>query len=332
MKINELTYCPSLLTVGYATYSPKAVEMLFGGEIVSPYIDFSIGKKFSYEIKLSDIKQLSVSGVQEKYAAVVENGKIRLALKDEQGGYILKPPPSGHLAYVSQLPANEHLTMQIANQIYGIETAQNGICIDQKGQAVYIVKRFDVYDGGKYQQEDFASILMRTTDSKGEFKYNGTYSDIAQAIKRIIPDYETALDSFFKLLVFNYIFANGDAHLKNFSILIINGEPHLAPAYDLINTSLHINDDDFALKGGFDEKFEKSETYQKTGHPCKTDFYNFAISIGVNDEKAKDIIAQFEHFAPETFTLIDRSFITNQAVKRQYKRIIEHRRRRFVRQ
>ena len=52
------------------------------------------------------------------------------------------------------------------------------------------------------------------------------------------------MERFFELVVFNYIYANGDAHLKNFS-LILNGQDYrLAPAYDLLNTSLHVNGDD----------------------------------------------------------------------------------------
>ncbi|WP_439424492.1 HipA domain-containing protein [Segatella copri] len=40
-------------------------------------------------------------------------------------------------------------------------------------------------------------------------------------------------ERFFKLVVFNYIYGNGDDHLKNFSIMRIGEHYQLAPAYDL---------------------------------------------------------------------------------------------------
>ncbi|MBE0673442.1 MAG: HipA domain-containing protein, partial [Bacteroidales bacterium] len=63
----------------------------------------------------------------------------------------------------------------------------------------------------------------------------------------------------FRLLIFNYLFSNGDAHFKNFSVLETEfGDFRLAPAYDLLNSRLHINDTDFALdKGLLPEKDRK---------------------------------------------------------------------------
>ena len=56
---------------------------------------------------------------------------------------------------------------------------------------------------------------------------------------------------FFDLVVFNFLVCNGDAHLKNFSVLETeSGDFRLAPAYDLINTKLHVDDRIFALDRG----------------------------------------------------------------------------------
>lgn len=40
-------------------------------------------------------------------------------------------------------PANEHLTMQLAAQVYGIETAANTVCFFKDGEMAYLTKRFD---------------------------------------------------------------------------------------------------------------------------------------------------------------------------------------------
>ncbi|MDQ0477310.1 HipA domain-containing protein [Chryseobacterium sp. MDT2-18] len=55
----------------------------------------------------------------------------------------------------------------------------------------------------------------------------------------------------FILILFNYLFSNGDAHLKNFSLIETEqGDFKLSPAYDLLNTKIHIEDADFALSDG----------------------------------------------------------------------------------
>jgi serine/threonine-protein kinase HipA len=47
------------------------------------------------------------------------------------------------------------------------------------------------------------------------------------------------------------LFSNGDAHFKNFSLIETKmGDLKLSPAYDLINTSIHINDSVLALEDG----------------------------------------------------------------------------------
>ena len=56
------------------------------------------------------------------------------------------------------------------------------------------------------------------------------------------------IEKYFSLVVFNFLFSNGDAHLKNYSLLESSiGDYLLSPAYDLINTKLHVDDSDFAL-------------------------------------------------------------------------------------
>ncbi len=50
---------------------------------------------------------------------------------------------------------------------------------------------------------------------------------------------------------FNYLICNGDAHYKNVSIIeTVFGDFKLSPAYNLLNSRMHINDRDFALSEG----------------------------------------------------------------------------------
>lgn len=147
----------------------------------------------------------------------MEDGNLKLYEKN--GQYILKPiPPAKQLINLDDAPENEHLTMQIADQLFNINTAANALIRFKDGQPAYITRRFDVKpDGSKYMQEDFAQLTNRTKYTHGEtFKYDGSYEEIGLLIKRFVPAAAPALEKFFQLVVFNYVISNGDAHLKNF--------------------------------------------------------------------------------------------------------------------
>ena len=331
--MKTLTVCPATLQPGFDTYCPAARKSLFDGKAVSPILDFDFEKDFETPTARENMNNISISGAQEKYSAVVEQGHIRLSYPGEQATHILKPAPLNYsLSTRKQIPANEHLTMQIAAHVYGIQTAANALCFTHKGQAVYITRRFDVKpDNTKFPMEDFASILGITEQgADSNFKYDGNYAMIANAIRRFVPAWMIEVERFFKLVLFNYLYANEDAHLKNFSLTNRNGEYSLAPAYDLINTRIHLENSDLALRGGLAPDIEPSEALVKTGHLCHMDFERFAQRIGLPEKRAEKMMNLFMDIHPEAYALVDRSFL-NDKMKRNYKRIIEQRRQWFLR-
>ena len=333
MKVIEV--CPSTLMPGFSGYSPRAIKMLFDGVVVSPIIDIDFESERDQQEVMANMNNMSISGAQEKFSAVIDNGSIRLSHEGEQAGYILKPAPFNlSLSTRKQIPANEHLTMQIAAQVYGIRTAVNGLCFSRSGQPVYVTKRFDVTGGMKdCSQEDFAAVLQMTEEGgDSNFKYHGSYSQIADAIRKIIPAWMPQMEQFFRMVVFNYLFANEDAHMKNFSLLNRGGEYFLAPAYDLINTCVHIQSgSDLGLSDGLSPDIEKSNVYDMTGHPCRLDFERFADRIGLPMKRADMVLDMFMEIPQETYALIDRSFL-NDKMKRAYKRVIEERKMRCIRE
>lgn len=323
----DIKNCPSLLTEGFDTYSPKAIRLLFDGKKVSHRLDFNIDEFRSSGDIVDAMHRISVSGVQEKFPAIIENGKIRISLDKERSTYILKPAPWDRtLQARMQIPLNEHLTMQIASQVYGIQTAANGLCFTKDGQAVYITKRFNVLlDGSKLLMEDFAAVFGRNEQADGtHFKYSGCYEDIAIAIRKNVSAWMVDMERFFELVVFNYIYANDDDHLKNFALIQQGLDYRLAPAYDLLNTSLHIQGDDFGLDGGLSPEIEKSDVYDNTGHPCRIDFERFGERIGLMKSRIKRVLDKYMLLPEKTSTLVEHSFL-NDKMKRYYLRIVNER-------
>lgn len=324
--------CPGTLAPGFNTYSPTCLKRMFDGHHVSHMVDFTYDAD-SKEIARS-VNRISVSGVQEKLSAVRKNGKIILTPEGEHGRFIIKPASGDRLLrFRQQIPANEHLTMQIARQVFGINTAECAMLFFADGEPAYITRRFDYDDEGrKLLQEDFATLAGKTSETDGsDFKYTGSYVEAAQLIKKYIPAWMPEMTRFFTLVVFNYMFGNGDAHLKNFSIRETPfGDHILSPAYDLMNTSLHIDDGDFALKGGLIPKTMYSDVYDRSGHPCQDDFRTFAQLIGVHPQKCEQVIKSFSTQHLDVERLIARSYL-DEKLKRMYHRSYTERLHRFLR-
>ncbi len=184
------TYCPGTLAEGHSTYSHLCLKKVFGGRHVSHILPYNRPENDErvVELFMENRKRISISGVQQKLSLIQEKNKLRLTEKEEQGTHILKPIPEG-LKNVSEVPANEHLTMQIARQVFGINTAENALIFFKDGTPAYITKRFDVVSvEQKLGMEDFASLAGKTKDSDGEnFKYNYSYEKIGQLIHQYIP-------------------------------------------------------------------------------------------------------------------------------------------------
>ena len=330
----EIKNCPSLLLDGFNIYSPKAAKVLFGGAKVNPVLNFDIDEFRNAGEIAEAMHRISVSGVQEKFPAIIKSGEIRIAGDDERSTHILKPAPwDKTLRDRKLIPANEHLTMQIASQVYGIHTAANGLCFTSKGQPVYITRRFDILpDSSKLPMEDFASLIGKNEQATGlHFKYNGSYEDIAKAIRANVAAWMVDMERFFELVVFNYIYANGDAHLKNFSLILNRQDYRLAPAYDLLNTSLHVNGDDLGLDGGLSPDIEKSNVFDRTGHPCCLDFERFGNKIGLVKRRMDKILNKYTSLPDGAIKLIAQSFLPDKA-KRNYTRIVNERITRFIRE
>ncbi|MDR0509561.1 MAG: HipA domain-containing protein [Rikenellaceae bacterium] len=330
--MTTLDRCPSTLASGYDGYSPVALKRLFDKQTVShilPYGSIESDREDNARF-VENQKRISLSGVQEKYSMVVRDGRLQLKRDDEQGTHILKPKLT-QFSNRDFSAANEHLTMQIAAQVFGIETAANALCFFGNGEAAYITRRFDIApDGSKLRKEDFASLAGLTSENGGkEYKYDKlSYEDIAALIRQYVPAWRVEMLKYFRLTVFNFLFCNGDAHLKNFSLLeTSDGDFRLSPAYDLINTRLHGDDLIFALDKGLFR--EKGMGVGPMGLVTGNSFLEWGKRIGLPENTVR---RELEHFCisyPELERLVAASFLSDN-LKAEYIRMYCGRRDSFL--
>lgn len=188
----------------------------------------------------------ALSGVQPKVLATIEN-KATLKIDD----YIVKSWGENY----KELALNEYYCMKII-KLANIEVPEFYISDDEK---LFIIKRFDKVEDSYIGFEDMCVLMGKQRDDK----YEGSYEQIVKTIKTFVSSQnkKSSLLEFFKMIYLNYRLKNGDAHLKNFG-LIYEGIDNikLAPAYDVVSTTVYIKNDIPALlllgsKKWWDKKF-----------------------------------------------------------------------------
>ena len=190
--------------------------------------------EYSYAAQLKEVRKrsdkMSIQGVQPKLSAVLKLKDSSFALVDRGGRFILKPNP---LAY-EEVPANEALTMRMAAEA-GIEVPAHGLLRAKDASWVYFVKRYDrVGRTGKVHVEDFAQLSGATRETK----YDSSLEQVVQLVEQFCTFPAIEKPKLAKRLLFCFLTGNEDMHLKNFSVWMQDGVVSLTPAYDLLNSTL----------------------------------------------------------------------------------------------
>jgi len=303
-------------------FSSAALKLLTGGNRKFPH-RIPFGRADISTVQLERVEHMSISGVQDKISMKLERGVLLPV--DSKGEYILKPVPSLTIPqFAGDVPANENLTMQIAAQVFDISTAANACLYLADGSMAYITRRFDYRDGVKIPQEDFCQISNRSPDLNGKnYKYDGSYEELGRLLKSCCKAHIVELEKLFKLITFNYVFSNGDAHLKNFSLHESPyGDYVLTPAYDLICTSLHFPFESRMALEMFDD-FE-SKTFNDNGFYGREDFLMLAEMYKIQPRRACRILYNYTVNKSAVLNLIGRSFLSENA-KSDYTKRFEDR-------
>jgi len=201
----------------------------------------------------------SLSGVLMKFSMFEKNGEFFITKSKNIGNWIIKIPSTRF----QHVPFNEYACMQFAKSA-GIDVPEirliklsniKGIpdILMPDERFAYAIKRFDRDQKKRIHSEDFAQIY----DFYPAQKYKGTnYETMARTIYNVFPDAINDIQEFAARLVVNIMIGNGDAHLKNWSIIYPDAiHPHLSPAYDIVFTRAYIeNDDSIALNLGKEKK------------------------------------------------------------------------------
>ena len=304
-------------------YSPRAMRQLAGGRLKFPHrLRFKRADVTSYRRETAP--RMSISGVQDKISLKLVSGELEPT--DQGGQYILKPIPSSDIPRLqADVPANEHLTMQIAAQVFGLETAVNACIRFADDELAYLTKRFDRRpDGTKIAQEDFCQLSNRSEETSGRnYKYDASYEETGRILKQFCAAYPVEIEKLFLQIVFNYALSNGDAHLKNFSLRASAfGDYVLAPAYDLICTSIHFPNEARTALDLFDEL--ETDSFRENGFYRRIDFEQLGAIFGMKPDRIHRYLDLVPTRAERVHALVDQSLLTDEA-RRDYKAAFDDR-------
>ncbi|GAB2197412.1 type II toxin-antitoxin system HipA family toxin [Sessilibacter sp. MAH4] len=197
--------------------------------------------------RISPENKFSLAGVQMKFSMKEQDGRYNLTKDNILGDWIVKTPSTKH----KDVPLNEYTAMKLA-ELVGVDIPEIKLVelnkLDNLPQInlpneklAFAIKRFDRENNTRIHMEDFAQVLVKYPHEK----YNAAnYEQIGRIIYEYSGNGLADAQQFARRLLVNILLANGDAHLKNWSLIYSDKiTPRLSPAYDILTTNVYINNE-----------------------------------------------------------------------------------------
>ena len=308
--MSKCLFCYQTLNEGEIDFHPKCSKKIFG-TVVAPLLNYTIDEMETLAKEIIETS-ISVPGVQPKLSLgfikekLADGTKGRLTVLEALGGhYILKPQNTAF----PEMPENEHLTMKIA-ELLGIQTVISSLIRLKSGELSYITKRID-----RTEKSEKIHMLDMFQITEAFDKYRSSMEKVGKAV--IEHSSNTLLDvlRLYEVVIFTYITGNNDMHLKNFSLILKDENWGFAPAYDLLNVQLHLQED----------KEETALTIGgKKSRLTKYDFIILGEKFGLSERQIENVFQRFIKAEKKMLLLIDQSFLS-EANKINYKDLLMQR-------
>lgn len=192
--------------------------------------------------------KFSLAGVQMKFSALRQDGRFNVSTDVGGDSWIIKTPSTAHRA----VPENEFTAMKLAQAI-GVNIPDIKL-VELSGLVnlpdiplpsepyAYAIRRFDRTEEGRVHSEDFAQIFQVYARNKYK-RYS--YDDIGRALYRMGVGGIIDIQQMSRRMLANILVANGDAHLKNWTVIYPDRVGAiLSPAYDIVSTKPYVSNED----------------------------------------------------------------------------------------
>ncbi len=324
-------YCYKPLEEGQKDFHPQCARKFFGTK-EAPLLEYKhedLDRLAEQVIRA----QTSLTGVQPKLSLNLNKheGTSRLTIVGLWGDFIFKPQTESY----PQLPENEDLTMHLA-EAAKISVVTHSLIRLADGELGYITKRIDRTKNGenrknseshpsllengrvvseegkaKIDMEDMCQLTLHPT----EYKYKGSYEQIAKTIMQYCETPKLDLTNYMQLLLFCFVTGNNDMHLKNFSLYRPMSSYKLSPAYDLLNVAITNPKDK--------EELALTLNGRKTRLRLD-DFLKAASTMGLEENVVIKLVDSLHKALPKWTQLIHDSFLSDE-LKESYEKFIMQR-------
>jgi serine/threonine-protein kinase HipA len=294
--MNKCLYCYEPINED-SEFHDKCSKSFFG-TAKPPVFEYGLDQMAELAKNVVESKA-TVTGVQPKLSlsmirTSIQEAQNRLTIVGALGGRFIFKPPS---EYYKEMPANEHLTMRMA-EVFGIRVVESSLIRLASGELGYITKRID-----RDEAESKTHMLDMFQITEAFDKYRSSMEKVGKALKSYSRNPKLDQVYLLELTVFCFLTGNNDMHLKNFSMIEKGTGWELAPAYDLLNVSIVLPEDKEELALTLNAKKRKF----KRAH-----FEDYGLSLGLNKKQVDGVFKRFEKNRAKAKSLIKNSFLTEE--------------------
>jgi len=217
--------------------------------------DWALDHRLSTEPLQIEVKhaadKFSLAGVQMKFSSSHLDGRYHIDQELTGDMWIIKTPSTVYKG----VPVNEYTCMILAETVGIVVPEIRLIKLDELAglpsirlpdeKLAYGIQRFDRSVDGRIHTEDFAQVFGLYPSDKYQ-KVNCEL--LASALYKTSHERLSDIQEMARRLLVNILLGNGDAHLKNWTMIYPDGRtPRLSPLYDVVFTIPYITDDKLAL-------------------------------------------------------------------------------------
>jgi serine/threonine-protein kinase HipA len=195
----------------------------------------------TYHLPDGTTPQASLAGIQDKVLlAALPNGAWGWPEAGAPSTHIIKPEPLH--GTVPHLIQTEHWALRVARRA-DVTAAEAALATFDRRQAIVVTRYDRTQTGERLHQEDFCQALgldpQAKYESTAEFDRRGSrLKRVARAAAARSRDPDAFRVALLRAVTFNVVIGNGDAHSKNYSLMIDRvGSVSLAPVYDAAPTA-----------------------------------------------------------------------------------------------
>lgn len=262
--------------------------------------------------------RISAAGAQCKLMIAFVDGKLAIPKGNTPSTHIIKPNIPGYVDTVF----NEYFCMLLAKSI-GLMTPNVQI-VHLQNHNFYIVERYDrtvnLGEIRRLHQEDFCQILNIPPEIKYESEGGPSLEQCFNVLDTFIQlGRMPGVDKLrlLKLIIFNFLIGNTDAHGKNFSLLYQSKGVNLAPCYDLLSTVVYSSGlkDKMAMKIGGEYQIRRIQ---------KKHWERLAVQIGFKFPFVMQQIKKMVFDIQKQLPVIMQNIHSPSAIENKIKKVIEH--------